>query len=402
MVWTPDFLTNPTAVVWGGRGFAASFLGNTIWPGDYGHTSPPSDMGQHTTLPTVRFYDKDGVLQWSSTEIDYCNQLAVDQEGNVFAAGQHIIDFTTNTQSMRLIKLSSSGAVLWRVDLDTPSIGTGSPFPSAPPQGVATDRDGNCWISFYGGSIFGEPVSALSKYDPDGLRLVGPLSSGFFTPFNLFCDGDGSVFLSNDFDLVMTIKKFKPNGSVEWTINGAGHVAAVDLSNNVFGYNRETGFLTKFDTDGVIIWQKSIGSGRLVLIVCDGSNIYVGDDSNRVSKYDRDGVRAWSTTVTVSDSSFGISAMASIGGGVFVAVDGVFDVDSDFMTGAFFPDFNYKLRASDGEVVWQFSNPTPPIDTFPPLENPPFDSLTYAVYPDARRSQALAAANRPSFAPRRE
>lgn len=168
-------------------------------------------------------YSNDGTLLWtnrfngSENYIDEVNDLAIDEFGNVY-----IIGFTTSKETRGwdylTIKYSPDGLPLWT------NIFNGSVSGPDRGQAVATDRNGNAYVTGYYTSINGGLDWATIKYSFDG----HPVWTNFL----------GSV------------TEDKPDA------------ISVDPQGNVYvtGHSNGNALTVKYSTDGDLLWENSIPS----------------------------------------------------------------------------------------------------------------------------------------------
>ena len=179
-------------------------------------------------------------------------------------------------------------------------------FPSASPEGVAIDGDGNAYVAT---SVSGSDV--ITKLDSAGAVLdswgTGVGTPGSFTPWAVATRtvGDGAeVFVAENF--VERIQRFDGDGVfvTHWGSDGTGDGQfttpsgiAVDPDGNVFTVDSNGHRVQKFTSDGGFVTKwGSRGEGNqqfqfpsAIAVDSDGS-VFVADSFNRrILKFDGDG-----------------------------------------------------------------------------------------------------------------
>lgn len=191
-------------------------------------------------------------------------------------------------------------------------------------MGAAGSR--NYWISTLTGS--GTENAQRIQVDSDGF----PCIIGYTTS-----QGGGG------YDLFLA--KYNRDGVVQWqrVLGGAGTDAgydiAIDSNDNIYviGYTESQGaggaefLLVKYDTDGVLQWQRSLGSSGIELgygLALDSSaNIYItgyttsqgaGGYDAVIAKYNSSGVIQWQRSLGGASTDIGYSVAVDSGSNVYV------------------------------------------------------------------------------------
>lgn len=265
-------------------------------------------------------YNSSGYLRWvfQPTGNGYCDGIAVttDSAYDIFITGYFkdtlsFGSFTLSTtgsvnygNSVFLAKLDPSGTVLWAKQAIVSATGNGYSF------AASSDNGGNVFVTgVFGGSItFGS--STLSspnshfcvKYDANGNVLWAkqalPLSGNTASTNAITTDNSGNAYVTGFFHDTITfgsyslfcansswgvfLVKYKTNGSIQWakqssgssTMNAWGEGITTDEEGNVYvtgdfsdtvtfdrytfteGYLSSGIFLTKYDSNGNLIWAK--------------------------------------------------------------------------------------------------------------------------------------------------
>lgn len=314
-------------------------------------------------------YDTNGNKLWTkqpgTASDDIAMGVAVDSSGKVFVTGYTGggLDGNTNQGSMDmfLTKYDTSGTRLWTKQLGTAANDYG--------RGVAVDSSGNAFVvgdtfgGLDGNTNQGSNDIFLAKYDTNGNKLwtkqLGTTTSD--EGVAVAVDPDGDIFVTGDTlggldgntnqgNRDMFLTKYDTNGNILWTKQlgtttlDYGMGVAVDSSSNAFvtGYtaggidgNTNQGnndmFLTKYDTDGTKLWTKQLGTasfdfGRAVTVDSLGNAFVAGDteggiDGNTnqgasdmfLTKYDTDGIKLWTKQLGTSaiENGLGIAIDSS-------------------------------------------------------------------------------------------
>jgi len=255
-------------------------------------------------------YDSSGTAQWARTVStgsydSLFKAVAVDKDGNVYAAGYQVGNSTytygsgvsvqvavSNGWNVVLVKYNSSGTAQW-----AQSVNTGTNYCSSNFNAVAVDSFGNVYAagsqlgsaySSYTTFTYGSGVSAqvtkaddnvvLVKYNSGGtaqwartVTTSGTVNSGGFSPrldssfFAVAVDSSGNVYAAGQ-------QKFNVSGSGQNidssnnTITGTftyGAEVSVQGTYSAWGYipSRCNVVLVKYDSDGTAQWARSVIGG---------------------------------------------------------------------------------------------------------------------------------------------
>lgn len=187
----------------------------------YNNVYVSSRSADQTTIYLAK-YNSVGAIQWQksftkSGAIFNINKMTVDQSGNSYITGY------TDTSGMQciIIKVDSSGSIQWQKTLGTAgevAVGTG----------VAVDQWGNVHIVGYTGGA--NPNMVLAKYNSSGALQWQRTLTGAASDY------------SNDVG-----------------VDAIGNVYVVGYTNSV-GYGSNDIYMVKYNSAGVLQWQKGIGS----------------------------------------------------------------------------------------------------------------------------------------------
>jgi hypothetical protein len=249
-------------------------------------------------------YDSNGNQIWTkqfgSSSPDYCNEIAIDNNNNVYLTGityGNLAETNAGSYDTWVAKYDSNGNQSW-----TKQFG-GSSWDDS--HGITTDTNGNVYLTVYtyrdsttGNS--GEGDTWLIKYDNTGKQLWTRQfgSSGSDESKGVTTDSNGNIYLTG-----------KTKGDLAGTNAG-------DLD----------GWIAKYNSDGDRIWTKQFGtyssdysegittdsSGNIYLTGMTGGNLagnFAGYLDGWVAKYNSDGDRIWIQQFggSFSDLSHGIA-----------------------------------------------------------------------------------------------
>lgn len=300
------------------------------------------------TREWIRYF---GYFQNSNIQQFWPAALAVDGQDDVYVAGFYTRPGYTNT--ITLLKLNSSGTVLWNestLDIDD---GLG---PNSWPEALTLDKQDDAYLVCSGGQNWG----ATFKYDPNGNLLWEHRSGDYANPDSrqsIGLDSAGNVYEEGTTsgapypsDQAAEAMKFDSAGNLLWSDRvpggscsstyGEGSTIGVDgLGNSYISSTNCSNQLlvTKFDTGGNLVWQKTYtGTSSSVpiatflngaddfYVLAEAPSINTNSSSNLdflTLKYDGSGNLLWTTRFsgTSNTSSSEPVAMAASGGDLFVA-----------------------------------------------------------------------------------
>ena len=271
-----------------------------------------------------------------------------------------------------LSKYTSDGSKVW-----TQTIGT---FFGEYGYSVSTAADGSVYVAGETGGNFdgqinnGELDAFLIKYNSDGFKewtqLLGTSSNDWAN--SVSTAEDGSIYIagytdgnldgehdSNSHDAFLS--KYNRDGALEWTkqigqrsyhqegnsvsavSDGSVYIAGrtqTDLDGQTHSGGWSDAFLSKYNSDGSREWTKMLGvvvpnTKRLYRIsrAADDGSVYIvgmteGDLDGQInngqrdvflSKYSRDGHKAWTKVLGTSSDEWGYSVSADDVGSIYIA-----------------------------------------------------------------------------------
>ncbi|HOW51477.1 MAG TPA: SBBP repeat-containing protein [bacterium] len=263
--------------------------------------------------------------QWGTTDTDWGKSVAVDSSGNIFVTGDTIGSLDGNTSigagDMFLTKWNADGTKAW-----TKLWGTTGPDHGT---SLVVDSNGNVFVTGYVGGDLDGNISAGGDCDPFQVG-VQPCDDVFLTKWN----ANGTKAWSKQWGAT----------SIEW-----GYSVAVDSSGNIFVTGMTQGaldgntnagaediFLTKWNANGTKAWTKQWGTtqsdqgysvavdnneGILVTGMTGGSldgNTSVGGGDVFLTKWNADGTKAWTKLWGVLLGDSGFSVAVESNGNIFV------------------------------------------------------------------------------------
>jgi hypothetical protein len=209
---------------------------NTYWLADLGTNS--SGYIVATGCDHGTYYGKwvtfqitpDGHTHWSRTFSsnwgpDFAWSVCTDPENNVIVGGARGICLRPRQWYPQLIKYSKNGETLAQIVYDT------HPFPAnLQGTGVATDFNGNMYLSGYGGIYethgrYRWYGAFLFKYDPQGNLLwqwfSDTASEGYDYCTDCATDTSGNIYTARTTSwngrATMILRRFQPSGETVWT-----------------------------------------------------------------------------------------------------------------------------------------------------------------------------------------
>ncbi len=227
-------------------------------------------------------YNSDGLLTWvrgaGGSASDFGNGIAVDDAGNVlvtgafsgratFAEGESnelVLDSGTSLSNLFIAKYDLDGVLQWAKRAGATSGGNSS---ATNANSFEVDALGNSYItgSFGESATFGEGeanevsfTSAgsidifIAKYDPDGsvLWVKHPEGVGHDVGRSLELDGSDSFYLIGDFAEPLVLA---PGESNQTELSDIG------------------AFLAKYDSTGLLLWARLVGSSSDGVVVFDNA-----------------------------------------------------------------------------------------------------------------------------------
>lgn len=229
---------------------------------------------------------------WGEADEDKANAVAIDNDGNTFVAGSSMSS-TSNSESL-ILKYGPDGTLLWRKTWGGTNIDIA--------QGVATDADGNAYVTGKTSSFDDKYLVFILKYSPSGTLLWQKMWGG-----DKYCGGTA-------------IALYGPN-----TLYVAGYLQ------NTTG--KEAVLLLKYDADGNYQDRRSLSvagrdmradaialstTGEIFLAGRSRNNPQEGDDILAV-KYASDLTLLWQKQCGETSTDFGYGIRPDSSGNVYVA-----------------------------------------------------------------------------------
>ena len=203
------------------------------------------------------------IRQIGSSELDYSEGVAIDNNGNIYITGDFIDDniytaggFTEDSLSSVnqsrvdawITKYNTDGDLIWTKQIDSSEWDYSN--------GVATDDNGNVYITgstlgSLGGVNQGGNDAWVAKYNTDGdliwTKQIGSSESDYSR--GITTDNNSNIYIT---------------GSTSGSLGGVNQ-------------GRSDAWVAKYNTDGDLIWTKQIGSSEW-----DYSNGVVTDDNRNI------------------------------------------------------------------------------------------------------------------------
>jgi uncharacterized delta-60 repeat protein len=329
-----------------GYGIAVDGSGNVYVTGQANATTATA------SYTFIAKYNTSGVIQWQRkldtdlvTDIGY--GIAVDSSGNVYVTGQ---TNSGNAAAVFIAKYNTSGVIQWQRKLDTTSVSV-----TDLGRGIAVDGSGNVYVTGWANSsLVATSYAFIAKYDTNGViqwQRFLDTANVVDVGYGIAVDGSGNVYVTGQANpggatSYVFIAKYDTSGVIQWQrtldtglVTDIGYGIAVDTTGNVYvtgQANTSTAsyaFIAKYDTSGTIQWQRKldtasqpdIGYG----IAVDGNaNVYITGQANTanaadvfIAKYDTSGVIQWQrslNTASVSAPDMGRGIAVDGSGNVYV------------------------------------------------------------------------------------
>lgn len=224
--------------------------------------------------------DSSGQEQWSYNYGDWINDVAVDSDGNVYAAGDSF-----GPDSDNIVKLDSSGNLIWSYDVGGDSIG------------LDIDSEGNVYAA-------SDDDDVVVKLDSDGVEQW-TYSYDDLIASEPAVDSDGNVYFGGNAELV----KLNSNGGEELRDSGYDP-AAIDFGPEGNIYISEGDRIKKLNQSRNEIWDYYTGTDFVELKTDSNGDIYGADNdvtNPKLLKLDSGGNKVWSYTTSEPVPTVGVS-----------------------------------------------------------------------------------------------
>jgi hypothetical protein len=266
---SPDNDTKVCADVSGNIYVTGRFFSSTI---TFGATTL-NNFGQSDIFVTK--YTSDGTLIWTKSAggngMDICKSVSTDPSGNVYITGSFSSTFTIGSTTLTsagssdafLVKYDPNGTFLWAKSAG----GTFTDYG----QSISTDSSGNLYVTgnFESPTItFGSTTLSnegredifIVKYSPDGAVLWAKAAAGneYDKANGISTDVNGSVYVVGRFN----------STTITFGTTNLINADNSDGTNDIF--------ITKFASDGSVLWAKSVGG----LYDEDGSDVSTDPSGN--------------------------------------------------------------------------------------------------------------------------
>jgi hypothetical protein len=233
--------------------------GNAEGPIVFDHTLSLDGIGYFLAK-----FDKDGKIIWakrsgsSLSESFGANSIALDLNGNIYFAGEHLINYYTNLSTEAfLTKFNSEGNVIWEKNFQ----GNGF-IPYSAATGVTTDITGKVYIVGYyhqgisfnnvklfsSGSFGNQPSIFIVKFDANGnTQWAESATKGRGFAMGVTAHKSGSVFVTGRLYLF---------GLNRDTLNFGN----IYLESSIQDTSRDNTFIAQYNAEGKALWAYLIES----------------------------------------------------------------------------------------------------------------------------------------------
>lgn len=221
-------------------------------------------------------YDSSGTFQWSyslnfnngSSIYDYSSSIVSDSSGNVYMCGTQIGGTTSN---LVLAKYNGSGTYQWQKIM----IGSGSDVGN----GVALDSSGNIYTAGLTTSYNSNTCALIIKYNSSSSVLWQKVVywSSYSISFNdIIIDKTDNIYCCGTYNNgsipTMLLIKYNTDGVIQWqrqlgNNNEQGQKLSLDSDGNIYvngyvSFGSYYGFLiAKYNSSGIIQWQRTLSAG---------------------------------------------------------------------------------------------------------------------------------------------
>lgn len=269
--------------------------------------------------------------------------VALDAADNIYVVGA-TESVGAGGQDVLVAKYSSSGVLQWQRVLGGANGDSGS--------GISVSSSGDVYVTGFVNS--GGTKALLAKYNTSGVlqwqRLLGGGVGVGEYGLGVCVTGGGDVYVTGGSYSIVTngdllLAKYNASGVLQWqkTIGGGGTDTGYGIAEDgsgaiyVVGQSGSLGtgnldvYLTKFNSSGGLLWQRSVGgspsdSGRQVSV--DGAgNVYIcgltssagaGGDDLLLAKYNTSGTLLWQQVLGGAGADAAIDLAVTTAGDIYL------------------------------------------------------------------------------------
>jgi uncharacterized delta-60 repeat protein len=290
-------------------------------------------VGQGTVsggpVAVISQFNSPGTVNWqrrtTTSDASQFQGVAVDSSSNIYAVGLSTNPSGGANYDIILFKYNSSGTIQWQRALGVSSSQNEFGY------GIVIDSTGNpvvCAAYNTGAGITSRTHALVAKYNSSGTiqwqKTLATTDYDYF--YQVAVDSTDNVYavgyITVSAQYVACVVKYNSSGVLQWQRGLSGATGGlpcqyngitIDTSNNVFVVGNlyisgnPYGVLLKYNSSGVIQWQRRLGSSgsQCTLFDCSfdsSGNIYVvGTEAGAkivMAKYDTTGTIQWQRSIT--------------------------------------------------------------------------------------------------------